>query len=59
MNFHLFRDEDGTEVIELDDEAIGYLELGLSTLRSRDVGEGLRTPLLEKDGVTVLELRRA
>lgn len=59
MFFHLFTEEDGTEVIELDDAAIDYLEKGLAQLREHEVGAKLHTRLLNKDGVTELELRRA
>jgi hypothetical protein len=63
MHFRLFEDDDETPVLELDDEAIDYLEDGLRDLRDKEPGEGLTSPSLvsndgEVIGVGVFELRR-
>lgn len=59
MEFRLTQDDDGAEVLVLDDVAIGYLETGLAQLRHEPVGGELQTPLLSEAGVGFLRLRRA
>lgn len=59
MNFHLFTEDDGTEVLELDAEGMDYLETGIAQLREQEPGGSVSTPLLHSNGVSKLQLRRA
>lgn len=47
MIFHVYEDKDGNPVLRVDEEAIGYLIMGLEELRDCEPGTELAAPSLK------------
>lgn len=58
MHFRFFEEDNETPVLELDDEAIDYLEDGLRDLRDQESGVSLSAPSLVSNDDEVVGVGR-